>query len=172
MAIRLTPPPADIGDYLRYDPDTGFFYWRKVAHPSQVRRIGQRAAEFDVDSEGYARLTFRLRRYKAHRIAWFMMTGEWPDAEIDHADGDPSNNTWVNLRLADRSLQNANRCKRPNSSSQFKGVRKRPDERTWLASIKVRGVNIRLGRFETEEAAHAAYRAAAIKHFGEFARFQ
>ena len=42
--------------------------------------------------------------------------------------------------------------------------------RKWQAKIEVAGKQIHLGRFESREAAHKAYMAAARRHFGEFAR--
>lgn len=50
----------------------------------------------------------------------------------------------------------------------YKGVFR--EDNKWIAKISVNNVKIRLGRFTTLEAAHAAYCAAAKQHFGEFAR--
>ena len=40
----------------------------------------------------------------------------------------------------------------------------------YAARIKVKGKLIYLGGYDTEEAAALAYNAAAIKHFGEYAK--
>jgi HNH endonuclease len=39
-------------------------------------------------------------RYIAGRLAWLYMLGRWPDHEAKHADGDPANDRWGNLRAA------------------------------------------------------------------------
>jgi len=39
----------------------------------------------------------------------------------------------------------------------------------WVAQINANGKKIFLGHYDTPEEAHAAYKEAALKHFGEFA---
>lgn len=55
--------------------------------------------------------------------------------------------------------------------SQFKGVTFNADKKKkqWRARITVDGVEIFLGRFETQEEAAGAYNRAALQHFKEFA---
>lgn len=93
-----------------------------------------------------------------------------PDApEYDHRDRNPLNNTRVNLRPANRSLNNANRGKYPGKSSKFKGVCWDKCKNKWLARIKVQREYIFLGRYDDESDAALAYDKAARKYFGEFA---
>ena len=58
---------------------------------------------------------------------------------------------------------------RSDSGTGFKGVGFDKRRKNWHARIKVNKRSIHLGTFETPEEAFAAYMAAAIKHFGEFA---
>ena len=79
---------------LTYDPETGIF-------TNRVQRglrgdIGKPTGSYDKD--GYVILQINGKKYKAHRVAWLWMTGEWPEHEIDHKDGQPWNNVWLNLR--------------------------------------------------------------------------
>jgi hypothetical protein len=94
-----------------------------------------------------------------------------PDGvEVDHIDNDSLNNTRANLRFATKS-QNGASTRRFDDTGQVKRTRGIGFYRgKWTASIKVNGKSIYLGRYETEEAAKNAYDAAALKHFGEFAR--
>jgi hypothetical protein len=109
------------------------------------------------------------KRYAAHRLAWFYMTGKWP-AEIDHRNCDPLDNRFENLREATRSQNNANMRMRADNSSGKKGVSWDRERNSWKAQISVNGVHKLIGRFPSIEAAAAAYGEAAYKHFGEFAR--
>lgn len=108
------------------------------------------------------------REYRAHRIIWLMMTGEWPPEEIDHIDHDPSNNRWANLRLASSSQNEINRGVPRNNTSGFKGVFFHAKQRRYSAYIKFHGKREHIGMFDTAEEAHAARRAREKELFGEF----
>ena len=151
-------------EFLSYEPRTGLFRWIKTQ--STRIRVGDVAGSFTAN--GYIQIRFDKRLYLAHRLAVFFMTGEWPEATVDHDDR--ANNRWGNLRVASYSQNSGNMAKRPSNTSGFKGVfyqkgRKRP-----FAQIMVDGKTIRIGSFDTPEEAAVAYEAAAIKYFGEFAR--
>ncbi len=97
--------------------------------------------------------------------------------QSDHKDLDGLNNQRSNLRVATRSLNGANRRKRPGLTSRFKGVSLQKVTGKWIAQIsdrlgKINGRPLRyLGTFENEQDAADAYvKAAKIVH-GEFARF-
>ena len=105
-----------------------------------------------------------------HTLMHSLLTGWY---RTDHRDGDGLNNRRENLRQCTNSQNGANRRKNRNGSSRFKGVSLDATRRTpkWVAHIRVNGNLRSLGRFLIEEDAAAAYRAAAIQFFGEFARF-
>lgn len=99
------------------------------------------------------------------------MTGEWPSSSIDHKDLNRGNNKWLNLRLATRSQQNANRPAFNGRFNRFKGVSFHKAAGRWRAKIDFQRKSIWLGLYDTEEAAYEAYKEAAIRLHGEFARF-
>ena len=108
-----------------------------------------------------------------HRVILSRMLGR-PlnrDEFVDHRDSNPLNNTRENLRLATNSQNQMNRCKVSNTTSHLKGVSWHKGNKSWDAQIKVDGKSIHIGSFSTQEDAHEAYKKAAIKYFGEFARF-
>lgn len=99
---------------------------------------------------------------RAHRIAWLLMTGAWPEQEIDHIDGNRSNNCWSNLREVEHVLNSHNQ-RRPskNNSTGALGVSMGPSKTSpYLAGIRVDGKRIHLGSFRTLEEAESAYLTA------------
>lgn len=149
-------------EVLRYDPETGLFTW--LVATGRRMRVGSVAGT--KSSEGYIRIAVDGKIYRAHRLAFLYMTGEWPHDQVDHCDTDRTNNRWLNLRPASNSQNAAN--KRATSSTGYKGVYK--NGIGYAAQITVGGKNIYLGQFSTPEQASAAYVAAANDNFGEFAR--
>jgi hypothetical protein len=156
---------ARLLELLRYDSETGEFRWLKRV--SRATHIDDVAGT--VRKSGYRDIAIEGKHYLAHQLAWFYMMGKWCPVIIDHCDGDPSNNRWINLRRATQSQNCANRRRHRNNASGFKGVTLIPSGR-WRAIISKRGRRYDLGIFATAEEAHDAYMAAARKLFGEFAR--
>jgi hypothetical protein len=146
-----------------YDPATGFFT-NKVSRGRA--KAGARAGS-DV-GHGYRKICIDYVRYYEHHLAWLIVHGVWP-REIDHVDGNRSNNAIANLRLATRTQNNANGGWATGLSG-LRGVYKdwrRPH--MWFAKIQVGGRHIYLGEYDTPEEAHAAYLDAASHHFGAYA---
>ena len=90
--------------------------------------------------------------------------------QVDHIDGDALNNRRSNLRLATALQNGANKKKPAHNTSGFKGVSWHKRDLYWAANIRVGGKLRHLGRFETAEAAHAAYCKASEEFHGEFGR--
>lgn len=144
---------------LSYDPETGKLTWLAGAG----KRGGKRNAG-DVagshHSMGYVQVSLDGESKFAHRVAWALHTGEWPSVEIDHRDGDRSNNSWVNLREASHAENMQNRSKHRNNTSGYTGVSYDRESRRWAAQIRYDGKRHRLGRFANKVDAHAAYLVA------------
>jgi hypothetical protein len=87
----------------------------------------------------------------------------------DHKDGNGLNNQKSNIRPATRAQNGQNR-KLQIHSAPFKGVHHFKALGGWTASIRVNKKKKHLGYFDSPELAARAYDAAALKHFGEFAR--
>ena len=60
--------------------------------------------------DGYSLIQINRVKYLFHRLVFLYMTGEFPEEEVDHIDGEPSNNSWVNLRAASHS-ENLHNCR-------------------------------------------------------------
>jgi hypothetical protein len=96
------------------------------------------------------------------------MTGEDP-IEIDHIDGDGTNNKWDNLRNATSAQNNHNRKMSSRNKSGVKGVFWETSRKRWRAAI---GPQSWVARFKTFEEAVAAVNAKRAEMHGEFARFR
>ena len=138
---------------LRYEPETGNLIWLKAFRHSQL--VGTVAG--CIDQDGYVTVKIDKRQCKAHRICWALHHGYWPADQVDHIDGDRSNNRASNLRMADQFQNNQNQSKRGHGVSGLRGAAFCRKEGRYRSSIKCRGVTTFLGSFDTAEEAHAAY---------------
>lgn len=151
-------------EILSYDPETGLFVYRTQRGRS---RAGSKAGT--VQGDGRININLEGRVYRAHRLAWLYMTGEWPAQEIDHKDTDPGNNRWVNLRNTSSTVNKQNIQKAPNGKiySRLLGAHWCKQSRVWKSSIRVNKKRVYLGVFASEQEAHEAYIAAKrIVHEG------
>ena len=123
---------------------------------------------------GYAarKITLASKQYQKVLLHRFLINAQ-PGVMVDHADGNPLNNTRANLRICNGTLNNANRrvrkVRQAATSSQYRGVFKELRRNSWRASIGLNNHRIHLGNFPSEEAAARAYDAKAIELYGEFA---
>lgn len=112
---------------------------------------------------GYRRLSCFGKRFAAHRVAWLLHYGHWPEHEIDHINGDKSDNRIDNLRDVPHQLNVQNlRASTSSSSTGILGVG--PKNGKWRARILKQGKTHYLGTFDTKEEAQNAYVAAKRKH--------
>lgn len=154
--------------HLRYNPETGEFTRLDFVNKRGQRRKGWAAGS--LNQNGYSHINLHGICYKAHRLAWLYMTGKWPSDCIDHIDLNRANNTWNNLREANR-IQNGQNAKRhSNNKSGYKGVSWCKRRKAWHAQIKINGVKTFIGYFDEPRLAGAAYAAKAAAHHAEFAR--
>ena len=175
-ARRLHPLPSVemLRERLDYDPETGALTWRArtVLHHTH-RGWNTRFAGAEITTTqncGYVVLRIAEVGVLAHRVAWAHFFGEWPDGEIDHRDGDKTNNRISNLRIATR-VQNMHNVP-GRAPSGYKGVQRTKNGKRWQASIGGgEGKRKHLGTFDTKEEARDAYRRAALERHGEFANF-
>jgi hypothetical protein len=145
-------------EVFSYDPETGAFRY-KIALYNNIKRPGDIAGWMRPD--GRLTLTCDGIEYRQHRVAWLMMTGSWPQFEIDHRDLNPSNNRWDNLREATSSQNQAHRPVRRNSKTGVTGVTWHKQRKAWVARINRQHVGI---FYSFEEAIEARRKAEATFH--------
>lgn len=156
---------------MEYSPDTGVFVWRyrsDVPKEWNTRFAGREIRNRRTSGHLFAILNYQ--QIPLHRLAWLYMMGEMPENLIDHINGDRADNRWSNLRQA-TTFQNAqNRIASSRSSHGLKGLHWHKAAQKWCAQIRANGRREYLGLFESKDDALAAYRVAAERLHGEFAR--
>lgn len=137
-------------ELLHYDADTGQF--------TGLRANGRKHERVGTGNRGYLVICVDQKRYKAHRLAWLYVHGEWPNDQIDHINGDRADNRISNLRAATNSQNKQNlRKARSDSRSGLIGAMWDGRSNKWRANILVDGKRKYLGYFEQAEQAHAVY---------------
>lgn len=150
-------------EVVEYDPETGIFKW---IHPTLKRVHGKPVGKL---TDGY--LCFAVDRIwvRAHRAAWALTYGAYPEKPIDHINGDRLDNRLSNLREATPRQNSYNKKLSIRSKTGAKGVGFDKRISLWNARITVDGKRIYLGLFKTIDEAAAAYARAAQEHHGAFA---
>ncbi|TQE92541.1 MAG: hypothetical protein FKY71_19880 [Spiribacter salinus] len=170
----------EVRERFTYNPKTGEFFhkhrprsmfssdrdWKKWNTRYEGNLAGARSYY------GYWRIIINRRHYMAHRIAWLWVHGEWPPEDIDHINGDRTDNRISNLRLATRSQNIMNSKRRRTNRSGVKGVRWIPARRKWRAEVGLEGDSHYIGEFDDLRAAEAAVMAARGELHGEFCRHE
>jgi hypothetical protein len=142
-------------ELLHYDPETGIFRWRagRQGVPKTQTKAGY------ITKNGYRSICVDYFTMREHVLAWLYMNGEWPTNDIDHRNGIRDDNRWGNLRDVTRgiNMQNLKKARCDNKSGLL-GVS--PNHKRWSASIKVDGIKLHLGTFDTPTEAHNVYLSA------------
>ena len=122
-----------------------------------------------LSKDGYIRIRIYGKHYLAHRLLYFVETGNFVK-EIDHINKIRSDNRILNLREATRQQNGWNRSVRKDSSSGVKGVVFHPEANKWRAQIKINGKTKHIGLFASKEDAGEAFAKYAKNIHGEFWR--
>ena len=114
-------------------------------------------------TDGYFLASVDYHLYKLHRLIWLWHYGSFPNGQIDHIDGNPSNNRIENLREATpgENMQNQTRP-RINNKLGVQGVYKVGSR--YRAVLTKDKKNSHLGYFDSPQDAHKAYLEAKKQH--------
>lgn len=148
---------------VSYNPETGLFSWltpRKGV--TMLKECGR------INNHGYREIGIDRKLYRANRLVFLYVTGEFPDKDIDHINRIKHDDRWDNLRLATRSQNSSNSPLKKSNTSGFKGVVWDTDRNKWRVQIRISGKKTTLGRFDCYEKAVSVSREALMREFGEF----
>ncbi len=161
-----SPAQELTAEYLRsilnYEPATGIFTW-KVGSANRVKAGNIAGCQ---NGHGYLRIKVQSRLYKAHRLAWLHVNGEWPKGQIDHINRNRSDNRIANLRDVSRKQNLQNAGKYSNNTSGHSGVYWCKQSSKWVAQIMHNQKQIYLGCFTAIEEALSARKAGELKYWG------
>lgn len=146
---------------LNYDPATGKITW-KLRSPS-ASKTGKCGCIVKRRHTHYININIDDMRLYAHRLAWLIMTGEWPIG-IDHIDGNGTNNAWNNLREVGQAQNRKNMRMAVTNTSGFTGVHWDCIHHQWYSQIRSSGKQIHLGTFTNIDDAIAARKAAEVRY--------
>lgn len=98
------------------------------------------------NQSGHLAITFNGVNQYVHRVIYTMHFGDIPEGyDIDHINGDPSDNRLENLRAVPHRINRRNSKKNSNNTSGHTGVY--PHGKKWVAKIKVDHKSKHLGVF-------------------------
>jgi hypothetical protein len=153
MGKKLTQ--KRLKEVLRYYPESGIFRWRATGTGRRKNKIAGYK-----NSRGYIRIWIDGEKHYAHRLAFLYEHGYFPENDIDHIDGNPSNNKIKNLREVSRQCNLRNTGNRINNTSGVKGVSWDKPTNKWRAQIQANRKNKKLGRYKNfDNAVIARYKA-------------
>jgi hypothetical protein len=159
MSVNI--PILAVTSSLSYCPETGILRWKRSG--SGIRGKGAVAGTKSTDKSGktYIRVGLCGHVVNAHRLAFVLMTGMWPEHQIDHRNGDGTDNRWGNLRRATHSENQKNRRLQKNNKSGQLGIYS-PREGKWRVIISVDGKQVSHGTYNSLEDAISVRDAALL----------
>lgn len=143
-----------------------------IVDACDIERVAQHSwCTVNTKHGRYAQATIPTEENPERRVYMHRFLMDAPDSvEVDHENGDKLDNRRSNLRLCTRAQNSHNTGLTRANTSGFKGVSFCKQTGRWVAQIQAQGRYIKIGRFDTPNAAACAYDTAARKYQGEFAR--
>ena len=164
-------PPIEVLEKIKtslYVDDNSRLRWSKKPHKGQIddllglytEKCGHRTCAFSVNG--------KVSSYQESNVIWFLRTGIWELATIEHKDGNPANNTSSNLRLCSHAENMRNTKLRTDNTTGAKGVYRMRNK--WQVRIEKDGKTYVAGTFKSLETAKIIRKLAEQRFHGEFAR--
>lgn len=186
MTSKYQDVPVELlRQLLRYDPDTGFLFWRERPVSMFEDRGGRYTAEWccntfnnkhagkrgftSKNTGGYHAGGIFGKVYSAHRVVWALHYGSWPPdvgLEIDHINRDRQDNRIENLRLVTKALNNHNKVSN-RGNSPYIGVNFYKPTGRWVARVVKDKKIYHLGTFDDPEEAAKVRDAKTKELYGK-----
>jgi hypothetical protein len=156
---------AQVSALLKYDSETGKLYWlprtpdmfpaetafsggQEAKAKNWNSRYAGKEAFTSVQNCGYVQGGILGRGYLAHRVAWLLVTGAWPKNQIDHINGDRTDNRIANLREVSNAENARNMSISSRNKSGVPGVFWDTKRGKWVANIGENSRTRHLGSFD------------------------
>ncbi len=164
---KVKPSIDRLRELLEFDHDTGIVRNRITRGPSKRSDI----AGHENPSTGYWMIWIEGRHYRRSHLNWVEHNGCWPTDQIDHINGDRSDDRVENLREATVRENCTNRKRHRNGNLVGALFNKR--QKQWRTQIRYESRILHLGYFDDSEesqlVAHNAYMmASAAIERGDF----
>ncbi len=124
----------ELKELIQYDPFKGIVTWK--IKPCKNILAGSRAgAVVKSRKKSYRSIRIKGVVKREHCWIWYLVTGVYPDNEIDHLNGDGTDNRWSNIRKVNPSI-NRHNCRRfSNNKSGITGVFWSDKKNTWFVTF-------------------------------------
>ena len=164
-------PLSLLREAVEYDCDTGEIRW--LARPRNHFRSdkGQAVANTQYAGkvagcerkDGYRLIRILGTNVYAHRVAFALHYGAWPNGLIDHIDQNPRNNRIYNLRDVSLTENMRNQRRHRSNRSGHTGVRRSATSGKWIAYIYSENQHLHLGTFDNKNTAILARQSAELE---------
>lgn len=146
-------------ELLSYDKETGQFTWLSARGNKKNGSIAG-----CINGIGYFKIGVDGAVYLSHRLAFLYVNGKFPDNQVDHINGERTDNRYLNIRLVSGSENHRNRGLQKNNKSGRIGVLFRNKRNKWVAQVTLNGKCRHLGDFDNIEDASKARQEAEKKY--------
>lgn len=154
--MKLTISKEEILKVLDYEREQGILTWKPTAYGKTKNK---KITNIEL---GYLTVGINFKKYKVHRLIYFLETNTWPEM-VDHINGNKLDNRIVNLRASDKRKNQQNQYK--HREGKLVGATYRKSTGKWRALIKLNKKNYEIGTYNTAEEAHDAYCRELTKHY-------
>ncbi len=140
LKFKKTPTQEELKEFFTYNPETG----ELLRCDGYIGRINH---------WGYLIFNFGSVDYYSHRLIWKFVTGEEP-VQIDHINGDRTDNRWSNLRNVNHLENGRNQRKKKDNTSGYTGVSYHQSNNKYQAYLTIKGKYIQIGSYNCATRAH------------------
>ena len=171
----------EVKKLLDYNPETGEFRHKKRAieyfsTDHHMRTWNTRFAgkvTGTISAHGYVFLSIKNKLYTGHRIAFLIMNGYLPE-QVDHINGDRSDNRILNLRPANNNKNQWNTKAKKGTKIGIKGVSEARSRKLegYRSRLTHNGKTYYLGVYTTPEEAGSAFNKKAEQLRSEWIRHE
>jgi len=149
-------------EVINYDEESGKLTWLKKL--SIANKVGDECGCLctGLNGKSYRRVNVFGKSYFSHHLAWLYMTGGMPKNQIDHINGDGTDNRFINLRDVSPKENSKNKRRYSTNKTGISGV-------SWSSSKKKYRVEISTdGKTYSKDNIDNLFDAACLRKNYEF----